>query len=163
MKTKRLQKMLSAVLALTMCFCMMIPVFAAAASRGGNSGKAVTFTVTTGSSSEKLKFTQKKGVLGYNNLVSAPKTMNAYDCFTIKYQKIDNKACYLPQTATMDGGSLSIKLEKNTTYHITVTPATLSTLQQKNGGFLGLTKYVTGWKSYATWSVTGSSSLRWSA
>ena len=114
----------------------------------GSSARSTTFKVYTGSRwlfSDKITLTQTQGYL--KNLFGLKiGSFKAYDTFSITVRKISTgKTTYY----TMKNGSVTTKLDKNSTYSITVTPASSSTLQSR----YWCKGYIMGWNYYAHWSV----------
>lgn len=143
---------------ITLCMLTLFTLFMPSASAAsnvctqisGSSKKEVTFTVHTGSRwlflSDKITIKQTKGVYNYMNWVSNWNTANGYDTYSIKVAKVGGST----KPYTLSGGSITINLDKNSTYKITVTPGSNSILQAKfwsKGSFMG-------WKKYPTWKVT---------
>lgn len=114
----------------------------------GNSSTATSFTVKTkgGLFKGKLTLTQTKGVAkGLTWAGGYEKTYSLYGQYTVTYKKEGGKQ----KTASWTGKNLTLKLDKNSTYTVTVTPVSNTTLHVKNlyrAGFYG-------WQRNATWSV----------
>ncbi|MBQ5992030.1 MAG: hypothetical protein IJL62_05725 [Clostridia bacterium] len=153
MKIKFFRRILVTALCLLTLTVMFMPSASAAANVcrqiSGSSKKAVTFTVKTGSRwllSDKLTIKQTKGVFKYNDWLYREKTAKGYDEYIIKVTKVGGKT----KTYTLGGGSITIKLDKNSTYKITVTPADSQTLAWKYLRYGAFDK----WTKYPTWKVT---------
>lgn len=151
------KQLIVAVLILALSMSLTLNVFAGNVCKqiSGSSDGACTFTVETGNVfllSEKISFDQDKGVLNYLWACNY-KTKELYDTFTIRYQKEGSSES---KTKKMDGGSCSIKLEPNSTYTITVTPADSRTLQFKYW-YLGS---IGSWESPATWCIKSTRGIK---
>lgn len=151
MKYQMWKRIIVAALCLLM-LCTVMPMEASAASSSctlirGNSSKAVTFTVETGSRflfKDKITFKQTKGSFNYMKWFGGEireDTKGCYDSFTITVQKVGGKT----STYTLSGSSKTIKLDKNSTYIITVTPGY---------PILKKGKVFRSWTSYPTWSIS---------
>ena len=138
-----------AVMALCLLMLVMIvPVQSAEAANvckqiEGSSKAKKVFYVSTGSrwiaNKDVVKFTQSKGVMKinkrgiflsdymYHEYPPFSDTQNAtqkmYEVYAVKVEKLNNKnEVVKTQTYKFDGGSIKIKLDKNSNYRITVTP-----------------------------------------
>jgi hypothetical protein len=101
---------------------------------------------------DKITLKQTKGKLAYYDWLNNDKTVSAYDVYSVAVQASGSKTI---KYYTLKGSSLSIKLEKNTTYTVTVTPGTNAELQFKH-----LIKgAICGWDTYPTWSVTSTKGI----
>ena len=152
------KQLIVAVLILALSMSLTLNVFAGNVCKqiSGSSDGACTFTVETGIVfllSEKISFDQDKGVLRYLSWPGEYKTKKVYDSFTISYQK---KGSSESKTKEMDGGSCSIKLEPNSTYTVTVTPASVQKLQLHHL-LLGA---IGSWESPATWCIKSTRGIK---
>lgn len=147
---------------MALCMLTLLALFMPSASAAsnvctqisGSSEKTTTFTVQTGSRwlfSDKITITQTKGEYEYLNWLGNWKTASGYDTYTIKVVKVGGTT----KTYTMAGNKITIKLDKNSTYKISVIPGSTSTLTAKflsKGAFMG-------WKKYPTWAVTSTKGI----
>lgn len=95
----------------------------------GTPKAATTFTIKTTSrwlASNKITFTQSKGTASFTNWVGVDKNRSTYAIYSITYSKIVNGKVVSTKSETWKDGSHSIKLDKNSTYKITVTPLSAS-------------------------------------
>lgn len=84
-----------------------------------------TFTVKTTSRwllSDKITFTQSKGTASFKNWVGVDKNRSTYAAYNITYSKIVNGKVVSTKSETWKDSSHTIKLDKNSTYKITVSP-----------------------------------------
>lgn len=149
---KTTKRILTLVMLVAMCLSMAMSVSAAnvCSQITGSTATTRTFKVKTGKRfllSDKLTFKQSKGVLRYETLGGREKTFNAYDTFCIRYQKEGSSTV---KTAELKNGSCSIKLDKNSTYIVTVSSEGHGALQVRYI-FKGL---IGDWQKNPTWKVS---------
>lgn len=152
MKKTMGRRLAALALVLVLCLSLSAEVFAANVCQEikGNSNKSVTFRIITGKRflfKDKVTFRQDKGTLLFSNWSgSKEKRVAAYDTFTIRYRKEGSSTW---KTATMKNGSCTIKLDYNSTYIVTVTPASLTELQFR----YFLKGAIEHWEKPAAWRI----------
>ena len=162
----------------TMALCLLMlamiiparPTEAAGVCReiSGKSTKTTTFTVKTGSrwlaKKDVLTLTQKKGVLKAERVFSLNtvyKTFKKYEDYTVVVKKMSGKKTISTKQYSFSKASLKIKLDKNSTYVITV-----SSPYSRDGGFTKSPLFYNyfstlgsawwspvSWKTPSTWRV----------
>ena len=167
----------------------------------GNSKAVQVFYVNTGSrwiaKKDVVKLTQTKGTMNikYNffgvNYSYPPfsdkanDTKKMYEEYSVKVEKLNSKNKVVKtENYTFDSGSLKIKLDKNSTYRITVTPKFLDFYNKVKSmsykqfiglnynhnpysvkglrivGSLAKSKWVPlGWKTHSTWKVSSTKGI----
>lgn len=124
----------------------------------GAANKTTTFTVDTGNRwlfSEKLTLKQKAGSYSYINPVGGltSKTGTGYYTYTVKYV---NNSTGASKSVKWSDKTLSLSLDKNTTYTVTVTPAKESAVRAE---WRYMFKSPTSWKVYPSWSVSSTKGI----
>jgi hypothetical protein len=154
---KKMKKALATVLAMMIILATFTTTAFAAnvcSQIDGNSRRSRTFTVDTGKRfilKDKIKLKQTKGVFRYDNWVGKSKTAKGYDKFSVKVEKIEGSSGVgKVKYYTLKGKSLTIKLDKYSTYRITVTPASTSDLTARYW-LKGCFDY---WEKPASWKIS---------
>lgn len=153
---KRIMRILSLVLLAALCISLLSSFAMAAnvcSSISGNANGKKTFTVITGSRwlfSDKITIKQTKGQLSYDSWTGREKTKNTYGIFYITVKNTSNPNDKYNKTYTMKGGSCTIKLGKNSTYTITVTPASIQELALQHM----VSGAINRWKTPASWKIS---------
>lgn len=152
-KTNRNVRILSLLLLLTLLFSAFATE-ALAANVSGSTAKKV-FIVSTDNKwyhSQQIKLTKTKGVAYFYTVGpyttmgnTSKKAIERYGQFRITVEKINKngKTISKPYNNTLwnSNGAFTIKLDKNSTYRITVTPSSIGT-------------NFAGWKTASKWSVS---------
>ena len=129
------KRIISIALLLVLLLSMSAEVFAANVCQNitGSSKKASTFYVETGSRllfSDKLTLTQTQGKFeaGFTFLSG-----KCYWAYTLKIQKLDSKGKVISEETKKWNYSkdYTLKLNKNSTYRITITPVSEQTVRTK--------------------------------
>lgn len=153
--TKKLASFfITMVILMCTCFCFLYTTASAATS--GNINKSSTITVNTkanywypGSSSITLK--QNKTKYTYTTWNGKQKTSSGYCVYNIKATPVSGNG--KPKTAKLKGRSVKIKLDKNTTYKISVSyDYTATYFQNKARAIKWLT--TPSWWVSSTWKVS---------
>lgn len=119
----------------------------------GNSSTTTSFKVETkgGLFKGKLTLTQTKGVANGMKWTGGSKTYSLYGQYTVTYKKEGGKE----KTVSWRDKNLTLKLDKNSTYIVTVKPDPRTSIHMRQlfkAGFYG-------WKSNAYWSVRKTSGV----
>jgi len=122
----------------------------------GSAKRASTFYVETGSrwiaSRDCIRLTQTQGVMNRSGWTQKAGTFKAYGGYSIRIEKL-NSAGRVVSRRTENWNytaSKTIRLDKNSTYRITITPNSMSQYQARY-----LVKgAVEGWKTAPSWTVT---------
>ena len=138
----------------------------------GSSKAAQTFNINTGSrwysSKDVLKLTQTKGTMKIMKLTGKNSTKKMYEKYYVKVEKLKNNKVVSVKNYTWQKSSLKLKLDKNSTYRVTVTPAAVRDKYSFKAGTMfnpygnGIT-YIfwapRGWKKHSTWKVSSTSGI----
>lgn len=145
----------------------------------GSSKSKQTFIVETTSrwlaSKDVLKLTQTKGIM---NIERVKLTKNVkdiremYEMYTVKVEKLVKGKVTGTKNYTWTGASLKLKLEKNSTYRVTITSCFAQYKGKYPGGSLfnpyeskGLSGLCSafwaprGWKKHSTWKVSSTKGI----
>lgn len=145
----------------------------------GTSKNASTFMVETTSrwlaSKDVLKLTQTKGIMNIERVKltkNVKDTREMYETYTVKVEKMVKGKVKSTKTYTWSGSSLKIKLEKNSTYRVTVTSYFVKYNGKYPGGSLfnpydtkGISALSSafwaprGWKKHSTWKVSSTKGI----
>ncbi len=140
----------------------------------GKSTQETTFIVNTGSrwysSKDVIKFTQTKGTMKTSDLKltkSVASTRVMYEYYTVTVKKMSGSKTVNTKTYTWTGASQKIKLDRNSTYKVTVTPYSVDPKYKDAFTYGALfNPYTTfglwaprGWKKAATWKVSATSGI----
>jgi len=147
------------ILAIVLVLTMIVPVLSICASAAnvcseikGNCKEQRTFTVETGKRGwflkNKLTFTQTKGKMSFYTWGGGTKDYSMYGRYRVTYENLSSGK---EKTKLWTGKNLTLTLDKNTTYKITVTPASHAELNAVNAwkGAFDM------WSKNSTWKVTG--------
>ena len=123
----------------------------------GNLRKTVTFEAKTGSGwllGQYLTLTQKKGTAYNGNYAWGGKTYSVYGTYWVSIQRTKGSGS-IPKGFTWKSGSAKIKLGKNSTYKITITPVTDTFCYNSGIKFLRYDKYefYRNWVSVPYWNI----------
>lgn len=169
------------IVVLIICMLMIVPMFSMSAMAdnvcgqiSGSSEAEKTFKVYTGSrwysSKDVLKLTQEKGTMKIWHLLDKTDsydTKKMYEIYTVKVEKISNNKVVKTKTYEWKTSTLKIKLDKNATYHVTVTSCWVrrngeyigGTLANPYGGFSGITWMPVEWTEHSTWKVSATKGI----
>ena len=154
----------------------------------GNSNQVKSFIVNTGSrwlaNKDVIKISQTKGIMKKSSttLTKINGSIEIFEEYTIRIQKLGkNNKVISTQTKTFSGNSISIKLDKNSKYRITMTPGyteylkTINSVSNGRNYYFDYNPYLTklqlifrsskhqwvprGWKKAATWKVTSTKGI----
>ncbi len=137
----------------------------------GTSKAASTFEVETGSrwysKKDVLKLQQTKGTMKITTVLGKNKTKTMYETYTVKVQKIVNGKVTSTKCYKWTGKTLKLKLDKNSTYRVTVTSMYAKYKGKYPGGTLfnpydgvgSLFWSPRGWSKHSTWKVSSTSGI----
>lgn len=116
----RIKRLVSTIVLLATIITLFIPVTAHAASYSYSQNTAAVFTIKTGSSSAKLKFSQTKGQYKYLYLtgLGTYNTVSTYGCYFIYVQDVSSGSATTYNVYVTSGKTIT--LAKNKTYRVTV-------------------------------------------
>ena len=163
MNTKSINRTLHALVAFILAMMLMLTagisnVHAANVCNDiyGDCTYSETFNVTTGSgwlNNQSIKLTQTKGEYNYELLMlNGSKKCNKTHYGIYYVTVIDQNGNYLYDHAKWKSKSMCIKLQKNSSYDITVEPETNDSTYSCEFG--GCYKAGFGWKTLSTWKVS---------
>lgn len=122
----------------------------------GDSSYTETFNVTTGAgwlNNQSIKLTQSKGEYKYELLMLDGSRKSTKSQYAIYYVTVvDEHGNYLYNEKEWKSKSMCIKLQKNTSYDITVRPETNTGIYACE--FTHCIKAGGGWKTLSTWKVS---------
>ena len=135
----------------------------------GSSKAAQTFNINTGSrwysSKDVLKLTQTKGTMKIMKLLNGKHTTKSmYEKYYVKVEKLKNNKVVSVKNYTWQKSSLKLKLDKNSTYRVTVTPTAVRNRSSFGDGTLfnpygSIFFSPLGWKKHSTWKVSSTSGI----
>ena len=126
----------------------------------GSAKRASTFYVETGSrwiaSRDCIRLTQTQGVMNRSGWTQKAGTFKAYGGYSIRIEKLNSTGRVVSRRTENWNyiASKTIRLDRNSTYRITITPKSLRELQAHFLLCRIRQGYVEGWKTAPSWTVT---------